>query len=44
MMFAVRYMRGQSDTTHDAPQRSTNASASAHVANRVTDLHTPTLQ
>ena len=44
MMFAVRYMRGQADTTHDAPQRSTNASTSARVANRVTDPHTPTLQ
>lgn len=44
MMFAVGYMRGQTDTTHDAPQRSANASTSARVANRVADLHTPTLQ
>lgn len=44
MMFAVRYMRGQTDTTHDAPQRSTNASTSARVANRVADLYTLTLQ
>lgn len=43
-MFAVRYMRGQADTTHNAPQRSTNASTSARVANRAADFHTPTLQ
>lgn len=43
-MFAVRYMRGRTDTTHDAQQRSANTSASARVANRMADLHTPTLQ